>query len=177
MVRAKEETPMIDVSSAQIHLALNHLPVVAALLATAALVLGAVFRRASLRNAGCVLLVVASLAALPAYLSGEGAEEIVEQRPGVAESLIERHEDAAAQALAVTLAAGAVAAAALLAVRLRREQAVRVLYALTVVGALASTAAMGRAAHLGGQIRHDEIRPPVAGGASAHAVSPGHDDD
>lgn len=169
---------MINLSAAQIHLALNHLPVVAVLLAAAALVLGAITRRANLRNAGCVLLVVASVAALPAYLSGEGAEESVEHRPGVAKSLIERHESAAAQALGVTLAAGLLAAAALLAVRLRREQAIRVLFALTVVGALASTAAMGRAAHVGGQIRHDEIRPPAAGAASAaHAGRSGHDDD
>lgn len=171
---------MYGLTSAQIHLAVNHLPVVAALLASATLLLAALTRGASLRNTGCALLVMAGLSALPAYFSGEGAEEIVEHRPGVTESLIERHEDAAAQALAVTLAAGALAAAALLAARLRREQAVRVLFGFSLAAALVSTGLMGRTAHLGGQIRHDEIRSPAASGGTSPSPErggPGDDDE
>jgi uncharacterized membrane protein len=155
---------MVDLTSAQIHLAVNHLPVVGALLATATLLLAAVTRRACTRNVGFGLLVFAALSVLPAYFSGEGAEEIVEHRPGVSEALIERHEDAAAWALGVTLAAGVVAATALLAVRLQRERAVRLLFAIALLLALASTGVMGQVAHLGGQIRHDEIRSPAASG-------------
>ena len=149
---------MIDLTSAQIHLAVNHLPVFGALLATATLALAAVTRRGRTRNLGFGFLVFAALSTLPAYFSGEGAEEIVEHRPGVSEALIERHEEAADRALAVTLTAGLLAAAALLAVRLRRERTVRILSAIALFASLAATGLMGQAAHLGGQIRHDEIR-------------------
>lgn len=154
---------MFDLTSAHVHLALNHVPVVGAMLAAAALAVAAIFRRTGARDLGLGLLVFAALSALPAYFSGEGAEEIVEHRPGVSESLIERHEEAAARALAVTLAAGAVAATALLSIRLRRERAVRALFAMALLSALASTGLMARAANLGGQIRHDEIRSHVVG--------------
>lgn len=153
---------MINLTSAQIHLAVNHLPVFAVLLATATLALAAVTRRASTRNSGLGLLVFAALSTLPAYLSGEGAEEIVEHRPGVSEALIKRHEEAADRALAVTVAAGFLAAAALLAVRLRCERAVRILSAVAWLSSLASTGLIGQVAHLGGQIRHDEIRSQIA---------------
>jgi hypothetical protein len=155
---------MFDLTSAQIHLALNHLPVFAALFGAVVLAFAAATRRTAARDLGLGLMVFAGLSGLPAYFTGEGAEEIVEDRPGVSEPLIERHEDAAGLALGATLAAGAVAAAALLAVRMRREPTVRMLSAVALLGALVSTALMGRAAHLGGQIRHDEIR-------SASAVS------
>jgi hypothetical protein len=153
---------MFDLTSAHIHLAINHLPVVGALLATGTLMLAALTRQGSTRNLGFGLLVFAALSALPAYFSGEGAEEMVEDRAGVSEGLIEHHEDAAAQALAATLAAGVVAAAALLAVRLRHERAVRTLFVIALFSSLASTGLMGRVANLGGQIRHDEIRSASA---------------
>ncbi len=157
---------MIDLTSAQIHLAVNHLPVFGALLATATLALAAVTRRVNTRNLGLGLLVFAALSALPAYFSGKGAEEIVEDRRGVSETLIERHEEAAERALAVTLAAGVVAAGALLAARLRRERAVRTLFTIALLSSLVSSGLMGQVAHLGGQIRHDEIRSPAGPGES-----------
>src|SRR5512144_2399191 len=171
--RGQGGTTMFDFTSAQIHLALNHLPVFAALLATATLLFAAVTRSTSTRNTGLGVLVFAALAALPVYFTGEGAEEIVEHRPGVTEAIIERHEEAAERALATILVAGAVAAAALMAVRLRKERVARGFFVAALIGALASAGLMGQVAHLGGQIRHDELRAPagVGGGpAAAHSA-------
>jgi hypothetical protein len=176
MLGRKEEQAMIHLTPAQIHLAANHLPVFAALFAAATLGLAAATRRASTRNLGLGFLVFAALSTLPAYFSGEGAEEIVEHRPGVSEALIERHEDAAGRALAVTLLGGVIAAGGLLAVRLQRERALRILSAIAFLAALTSTGLMGQAAHLGGQIRHDEIRSQLGSGDPGR-VSPPRDDD
>ena len=173
---------MLNLSSAQIHLAVNHLPVFALALATATLAVAVVSRRTNIRNLGLGLLVFAALSALPAYFTGEGAEEIVEHRPGVSETLIERHEQAAERTLAVTLAAGLLAATALVAVRLGRERVSRTLIVITMLSAVASTGLMGQVAHLGGQIRHDEIRAQVTSGESHTRLREGpparvHDDD
>ncbi len=158
----------MDVTNpAQMHLLLTHLPVVGALLAAATLVIGAVARNASTRRFGLALLLFTGLTAIPTHLTGEGAEEVVEDRPGVSEALIERHEDAAGFALALAVLGGAAAGASLLATRLGRERAGRTLFAMAVVLSLADTGVLGWVAHLGGEIRHDEIR--IAGGPGGAA--------
>lgn len=165
---------MLNLTFAQIHLAVNHLPVFALALATTTLAVALVSRRASTRELGLGLLVFAALSALPAYFTGEGAEKIVEHRPGVSETLINRHEEAAERTLAVTLAAGGLAAVTLAVARLRRERASRALFTVVLLAALASTGLMGQVAHLGGQIRHDEIRSPTAAGAPHSGAQQGH---
>lgn len=161
---------------AQLHLALTHLPVVGALLAAATLSIGAVTRSPATRRAGLALLLFAGVSAIPTHLTGEGAEEIVEERPGVSEAIIERHEDAAGYALALVLLGGAVAAGSLLAARLGREQAARALFAGAVALALVDTVVLGWVAHLGGEIRHDEIRVAAVGaGTTASAGEAGDD--
>lgn len=152
-------------SDAQLHLALTHLPVVGALLAAATLVVAAVARSRPARGFGLALLVFAGVAVVPTYLTGEGAEEVVEDRPGVSEALIERHEEAAGAALALTLAAGGIAAAALIAGRLGRERLAAGLFVVALGASVADAATLGWVAHLGGQIRHDEIRLAARGRA------------
>jgi hypothetical protein len=157
-------------SYAQLHLALTHVPVVTAFLAAATLALAAVAGSLSTRRFGLVLLVVAGLSALPAYLTGEGAEEIVEDRPGVAEPAIERHEEAAELGLAFVLLGGAAAAAALLAASLHREATARALFIAALLLSFADAAVLGWVAHLGGEIRHDEIRGAAPARAVGHEV-------
>jgi hypothetical protein len=154
---------MPSMNAAQLHLALTHLPVVTALLAAATLTIGAFIRSAATRHFGLVLLVVAGLTAIPTQMTGRRAEEIVEDRPGVSEAVIERHEDAAGVALALTLLGGAIAAGTLVAGRLGRQRAAKVLFAVALTMAVADTASLAWVAHLGGEIRHDEIRIGSAG--------------
>jgi hypothetical protein len=140
----------------------------------------AVARSAATRRFGLVLLVVAGLAAIPTQMSGEGAEEIVEDRPGVSEALIERHEDAAGVALALAVLGGAIAAAALAAGRVGRVRAAHALFVAALATALVDAAALGWVAHLGGEIRHDEIRVASAGavpGGAGRTSSAELDDD
>ncbi len=170
---------MPSMNAAQIHLALTHLPVVTALLAAATLAIGAVARNAATRRFGLALLIVAGLTAIPTQMSGEGAEEVVEDRPGVSEAMIERHEDAAGVALALTVFGGAIAAGTLLAGRLGRQRAAQALFATALALSLADTAALAWVAHLGGEIRHDEIRTGAAAGsprAAGEAGEAGDDD-
>jgi hypothetical protein len=52
------------------------------------------------------VFVFTALLALPVYFIGEPAEEVVEHLPGVAKSLIEKHENAALFALLMAGGAG-----------------------------------------------------------------------
>lgn len=147
------------------HLALNHLPVVAALIA-AILIAVAYWRRADgVLRVGAAVAIGAALATAPVYLTGEPAEEQVEELRGVSERAIERHEDAAGVA-AVAVAVLGIAAAACLA-RYRVGAVPRSAAGTLLAMALIATALFGRAANLGGQIRH----PEIAGSGSAVAAS------
>ena len=152
-------------NAAQLHLALTHLPVVTALLAAATLAIGALAGNGAARRFGLVLLVVAGLSVIPTQMTGEGAEEVVEELPGVSEAVIERHEDAAEVAFALTLLGAAVAAGALVASQLGRQRTAQALFSVALAMSLADTAALAWVAHLGGEIRHTEIRLGAAGGS------------
>lgn len=160
---------------AQLHLALNHVPILIVPTALALLLVGLLRRSRELTTVALVLAVLASLAVLPVYFSGEGAEELVEDRPGVVHATIEEHEDAGKFALIALLATGVVAALALAIGRGETTGRGRLLLlAVLVVGAWASAVGF-RTGHLGGLIRHPEI---VSGAAAPTGVEGenGHDD-
>jgi uncharacterized membrane protein len=151
------------INGAQLHLAVNHLPVVGALIAFLVLLVGTVLKNEVVKKTGLAILVFAAITVAPAYLSGEEAEELVEDKPGVSEALIHDHEESAELSLVFTALSGGVAALALFLGRKRNGELAK----KTTVGALGLSAVtvvlLANTAHLGGMIRHDEIRP--AGGA------------
>jgi len=147
-------------NGAHAHLLLNHIPVVGAFFALALLGVAAWQRTtASLRLALGALLFVA-LSAIPTYLTGEPAEEIVEELPAVSRKQVHEHEEAAELALIAVEVAGAVALAGLLWTRGGRRPK-WLLPAALVLGAVALVL-LARAANLGGHIRHPEIRSVAA---------------
>lgn len=140
-----------------LHLILNHLPVVGMLIAAATLGFGIFLKSGSAHRVGLWLVAVAAVLALPAYLTGEPAEDAAENFPGVSEALIEPHEDAAGVALALSLAAGLVAVPAALMLRANCPLAAKATW-LAFALAVAASGTMAYTAALGGQIRHPEIR-------------------
>lgn len=139
-----------------LHLLLNHVPVLGVVFGV--LLYGAARFRRDDAFARFALGFSAALAvvALVVYLTGEPAEEAVENLPGVSDAIIERHEDAA---LLATIAMGSFGALALGAlVRFRRRAIPLWVTASGLIASIGLTAVMGWTANLGGQIRHSEIR-------------------
>jgi uncharacterized membrane protein len=143
-------------NSSQIHLALTHVPVILSFIGLVILIISFFKKNSTLTNTSFYILLAAGLFTLPVYFTGEGAEEIVEDMPGVTKQLIGQHEEFAGIAL-ITIAISAVIALAGILFK-RRDQLLRVIKLTTLFFALASSAAMAQTAHLGGQIRHSEIR-------------------
>lgn len=157
-----------------LHLMLNHLPVVGSLgigllLFVALLPAGRAFRRLALAG-----LVVVALAGLPAFFSGEPAEEGVEHLAGVEETRIDRHEDMAKVALVGLELAGAIALAGLLVFRRRAIPGSLLVVALIVD--LGAAGLLARVATLGGEIRHPEIRAGAAANPGADTAADGDGD-
>src|SRR5215831_7258479 len=88
-------------NATQIHLALNHIPVLLSITGALILLFGIIKKNTPIMRTGLVLLVAAALFTLPVYLTGEGTEEAVEELPGVSENMIGHHEDMAMLSLAL----------------------------------------------------------------------------
>lgn len=140
-------------NAAQIHLALNHVPLFLSVIGGGILIFGMIKKNESFKTLSLYLLVAAALFALPVFFTGEGTEELVEKLPGVQEAAIEKHEDMAKAALAVIIAGGVIALAGLF--FQRNRTAGRIIFIAALILSLASFGVMAQTAHLGGLIRHN----------------------
>ena len=161
---------------AHVHLAVNHLPVVLVPVSIAMLTAAWAKKSAELRRAGLVWLVVAAVAGGAAFLTGEPAEHVIENLPGVSKPAIEEHEEAALLAAVATGTAGVLALGVLVIGRGPVPPPSWIL-ATTFVVALVAAVLMVQTANLGGRISHPEIRGPSV--ATMHppaqaAASRGH---
>jgi hypothetical protein len=122
----------------------------------AILAAGLLRKQKGLTNAGLVLAVLTGIGAFVAVESGERAEEIAEDVAGVLESTIHDHEEAAEVALFASILLGVVALTALV-IPERHAAFKRAVTTATLVFTLVAFGLIGRAANLGGYIRHTEI--------------------
>ena len=136
-------------NAAYIHITLNTIPPI--LNVTGLLILMVGWKNAPVARTGMLLLLAAALVGVPTYLSGEGAEEIVEKLEGVNATAIEPHEEAAKYALVLSI----VQAVAVLAALFVRKKALTV---AVVAIAIIATATVFRTAYLGGRIHHPETQ-------------------
>ncbi len=158
-------------NGAHFHLIVNHLPVVGSFFAVLAL-LWAIWRKdANSAAFGMICLVLLGLGAGASYLSGELAEDEVENISTVSHPYIEKHEDTALTALIAAAAGGVVGLVGLV----LRAKVARWSVPLGLVLALVATGFMAWTANLGGRIRHTEIRP--AGEARIAPATNEHDGD
>jgi hypothetical protein len=143
-------------NGAHLHLAVNHLPVILVPVAIGVLAWAVLRKSTDLTSVGLGLLVIAAVLGGGVFLTGEPAEKVVEDLPGISKAAIEAHEEAAEVAAIVTGLAGLLGLGGLIVGRGGR-QVTTWLLAATLIVALAAAGLMARAANLGGHIRHSEI--------------------
>jgi hypothetical protein len=153
---------------AHLHLVMNHVPTVGSVAALGLLLLGLVRRNDHLKHAGLEVLFVIAVLTLPVYVSGVAAQRELQDRPEISDDAVRVHHDAALIGFTVTEFAGFAAWVALWQWRRRGRPAPGLVAAVTVLLVVA-LAVMGRAANLGGGIRHPEIG---AAGAATPAGDP-----
>jgi len=145
-------------NATHLHLLLNHVPVLGTVFGLGLFVFASWRRSDEIKRAALGLFLIAALIAIPAYLTGEPAEDSVESLPGVTHALIERHEEAAAIAMTGVLVLGLMSLAGLILFR-HPQPLPRWFGSLTLTAALVVSGLLGWTASLGGQVRHTEIRP------------------
>jgi uncharacterized membrane protein len=144
---------------AHVHLLLNHVPTIGFAFGIGLLAASLVRDSADLRRAGYVVVFGVALVAIPAYLSGNAADFLLQAEGGDRpEDIVSAHQNAAMLALVPMEIVGVLGWVALWRPKRWHRPAIRVLSVVTFL-------LMARAANIGGHIRH----PEIAGGGAAYA--------
>jgi hypothetical protein len=145
-------------NTAHWHLLLNHIPVMGVVIGALILVAGFVLKNnETIKQTALGVFVFSALFAIPAYLTGEGAEEAVEKMPGVAEALIEKHEDLGKAFSIVTGVLGIISLLTFIA-DWRKNKIASGLYVMVLLLAIGTSVFAKQLGTSGGEIRHTEIR-------------------
>lgn len=144
-------------NATHLHLLINHLPVFGSAIAIVLLAWALQARSRDLTRAGLILALVCGIGGGVAKLSGDEAEEQVEDLPWASRELIHEHEEAADWAFPLLGVAGLAAAVAL--VRMRGGKEARLETGITLALTVVAFAATAKTALDGGRIRHEEVRP------------------
>ncbi len=140
-----------------LHLLLNHFPIIGTLLGVSVMAYGYITASDDVKKAALFTWAAMAVIAIPVFLTGEPAEESVENLPAVSEAMIEAHEEAAKWALWLMEALGALSLLTLAFFKMKPALSKTFVLVSMLLG-LATFAAMARTGYLGGQIRHSEIR-------------------
>ncbi len=139
-----------------IHLVITHLPIFGSILGGLVLAYGIWTKSNETKIAAYGLFIISSIGAGIAYLTGEAAEETVENLPGVIEATIERHEDFALFALIALITLG-VASILGIFLTIKKSPFTRTIAFVILFFSLITFGLVARTGFLGGQIRHTEI--------------------
>jgi hypothetical protein len=145
------------VNIAHLHLLLNHVPTIGSVVVLGVLLMALARRSEHLTHAGLEVLFVIAVLTLPVYVSGVAAQQQLKEQPDVAVDAISVHHDAALVGFTVMEFAGFLGWLALWQSR-RRGRSARGLVPTVILLLFVALLLMGRAATLGGEIRHPEIR-------------------
>src|SRR2546427_416788 len=145
---------------AHLHLLLNHFPTVGFGVGLGLFMVALAAKSDTLKQVGLGIFFLIALLTIVVYLSGNAADLAIGKLPGVSESLISVHEDAALLAYVFMELTGFAAFLTLWQLRRTAQTASWSLPAVSLLSIL-TFALMARAATLGGEIRHSEIRSAV----------------
>jgi hypothetical protein len=139
------------------HLVLNHIPLIGIGFVILLMIIALIRKSSELITVSLIFTIIVALWAIPAYLTGEPAEEIVEDMPGISENIIHEHEEMAEKAFVFIEVVGGIALIGLIGGRFNKKLGYT-LNVITLVGLLAGGGLIAWTANLGGKIHHQEIR-------------------
>jgi uncharacterized membrane protein len=122
-----------------------------------------------------LIFILSAVGAGVAYLTGEAAEESVENLQGVMESGIEQHEDFAIYALVSLITLGVVSLLGLF-LTFKKSNLTRAIAKLTLFISLLSFGLVAYTGFLGGKIRHTEISAQTNEGLQQNEAEEGEED-
>lgn len=139
-----------------LHLLINHLPIIGSMLGGLVLAFAIWEKSNRTKVAAYGVLIISTIGAIIAYLTGEPAEELVENIPGVLKDTIEKHEDAAMVSLIILIVLG-ISSVIGIYLTYKNSKYIKRVANVTLFLSILSFGFISRAGYLGGQIRHTEL--------------------
>ena len=144
-------------NGAHIHLLLTHIPITGTIIGVGILVYGLYANNDSIKKVALVTFILMAMITIPVFLSGEEAEEVVENITGISEDIIEEHEEFAEKAIWFMGLSGIFSLISLFAI-IKKLSFARATTIVALISSLLTAGFFVRVGFLGGQIQHSEIR-------------------
>ena len=142
-----------------LHLLINHLPIIGSMLGGLVLAFAIWEKSNRTKVAAYGVLIISSIGAVIAYLTGEAAEELVENIPGVLKEAIDAHEDTAMISLIILIILG-ISSVVGIYLTYKNSKYIKRVANVTLFLSILSFGIISRTGFLGGQIRHTELSTP-----------------
>jgi uncharacterized membrane protein len=141
-----------------VHLLLNHFPIIGTIIALGLFLISVIGKSDDLKRASLVVFAGIALLSIPAYMSGNGAEDAIRKLPGLNKAAVAAHNNAAVVSLVFVELTGIFAWLALWQFR-RFSQARQWCVATVLLLSVVTIYFMTITGNTGGEIRHPEINP------------------
>ena len=143
-------------NDAHLHMVFNHFPIIGLFFGIGILAFGIIKKQTILVNTAYVIFIFCMIMAKATMMTGEGAEEIVEEL-GVSHEIIHEHEELAETFMKVLYGLGILSILGLV-VNLKKHSKAAIVSYVVLVLAIGSAILSKNVGTSGGEIRHTEIR-------------------
>jgi uncharacterized membrane protein len=144
-------------NDAHLHMVVNHFPIVGTILAIGILIAGLLNKNQSIINTAYVLFIIGAVFGILSMNTGEGAEELVEDMPGIGWKIIHEHEELA-EKMALLLDVLGILSLVGFYFQYKNNPKQKLVSYLLLVLSIASLFVIQKVGTSGGEIRHTEIR-------------------
>ncbi|WP_053992273.1 hypothetical protein [Mangrovimonas sp. TPBH4] len=144
-------------NSAQLHLALTHLPLVGIFLGILVLIAGMILEQNTVKLTAYAIFIFSALISIFAFYSGEGAKIVLDNVSNISETLIHKHAEYAEVFFAASLLLGALSLIGFI-VNVKFSQYDKIITVCVLLLALINASLAIYVGSSGHAIRHSEIR-------------------
>lgn len=154
-------------NKAHLHMVFNHFPIIGLFFGIGILVYGLLKKQTILVNTAYVIFIICMIMGKATMMTGEGAEEIVEEL-GISHNIIHEHEEIAEKFMKLLYLLGLTSILGLIANIKKHTKAHLIIY-ITIIVAVASAVVSTFVGNSGGEIRHTEIRDTTSTSEELHS--------
>ncbi len=144
-------------NDAHLHLVLNHLPIIIPAIGFLVMIGGLLFKSEIVKRTAYLIFILGAIVAFPAFSTGEGAEEVIENLKGIDENLIKIHEENAEKFSILCYILGGISLLGLYANFYKKSFSNNISY-LVILLCIITLYYAKQTGTTGGEIRHTEIR-------------------
>lgn len=163
-------------NAAHFHLVVNHLPIIVPIIGLLVMLGGLILKSEVIKRTAYAIFILGAIATVPAFVSGEGAEEVLEKMQDVSHKLIHEHEEKAETFALLSYVLGLIAIVGLWSNWKKKSFASVVSY-VTVLLSFVVLFFAKQTGTSGGEIRHPEIRTEQSNNQIEKKIEKEVDDD